>query len=130
MSSLQGADQSFGSVTCAICDAENNGTELSPEIQDALTGNVRLPGGFMAPRIAVSPEAKDMPDDPVFGKNHRQGLGIGHWVQVIKNNVFRVIAGKKEEVPLSKQVARSKKRGRVFELEDNESKVVDSAADR
>jgi hypothetical protein len=81
----------------------------------------------MVPRSVVIPEAKDIPDDPIMGKNHREGLGIGYWVQVIKANVFRVLAGKKEEeVPLSKKVAREKKRKRVFQLEDNESNVIDS----
>lgn len=81
----------------------------------------------MAPRVAVQPEAKDMPPDPVFGNTARnQGGAIGYYVKVIKAIVFGAIEGAKEAVvPLSKQLANSKKRSRVFAIEDSESTIVD-----
>src|SRR6266705_354448 len=65
----------FGSCICAICDSANNGVDLSPEIQDALTNNVRMQSGFMVPRSAILPTAEDMPDDPILGKEKKEGFG-------------------------------------------------------
>jgi len=124
IASLSGGDKSFGSAICAICYAAETGEELSPEIQDALTNNMRMSSGFMAPRDAVLPSLAPPAKDPM-GEDI-QGF-IGFWVKVIKAAVFGAVEGAKKEAsnPLSKQVAKEKRRSRVFRIEDNNSTVVD-----
>ena len=124
--SLSGSDQSFGSAICAICYAGETGEDIAPEIIDALEGNVRLSNGFMAPRSSILPEEKDIPPDPLVGKNRELGL-IGYWVRVIKAAVFRTpeeVSKKKKTT--SKQVAEEKRRRRVFSIEDLEPKAGNS----
>lgn len=125
IAALASGQAGFGSAICAICGDQ----ELSPENYDALVNNVRIGSGFMVPRAAIQPEVKDMPDDPVLGKEARAGF-INYWVRVIKAAVFRGIEGGKEEaskkrVPVSKQVAIERKRKRTFRIEDNDSAVID-----
>jgi hypothetical protein len=92
---------------------------MSDEMIDSLMNNVRLPSGFMAPKIAILPEAKDMLEDPIFKGKVREGQ-IGYLVKVLKNAVFHAVGEVKDAIPLSKQVAKAKKRSRVFALEDND----------
>ena len=127
IASLSSGQASFGSAICAICHASETGEELSPEIQDALENNVRLTSGFMAPQAAVVPSTKDVPPDPIDGTTRRGGLGISGWVRVIKAAVFGQPKTDKTKTqkPPSKQAADSKKRSRVFAVEDIESAVID-----
>lgn len=117
----------FGSVSaCAICQAANEGTELSPEIQDQLTGNIRISSGFMVPKNAILPDAENVPDDPILGKQKKEGL-ISFWGRVLKAGVFAAIdaaSKQKIEEPLSKKVAKERKRSRVFAIEDMETNVI------
>jgi hypothetical protein len=80
----------------------------------------------MVPRASVIPEARDIPDDPILGKEKREGF-ISYWGRVVKAAVFaaRDAMAQPQGEPVSKQVARQKKKSRVFAVEDNESQVID-----
>ncbi len=81
----------------------------------------------MVPESAVLPREKDIPPDPMLGEKAKTGF-ISYWGRVLKASVFAVAdvlknGGKPE--PLSKTVAKERKRSRVFAIEDLDSKVID-----
>ena len=111
----------YGSAICAVCDAAANGIVLSEETYQSITGQVRLPTGEVVSRNLITPEAPKT--DPIVGTDTTK-IGLDYYFKAITKKILDAagIEVKRKE-PKSKELAKEKKRKRIFDLLDLEQGI-------
>lgn len=107
----------IATALCTVCLCEDEGIDLTPQRIKELRA-VRLGGNVLSEFTATMEHAQDPmaaiadnPDDAMPGRR-------GYWVKAVTR--IRVVVGAaieaaKEAIPQSKQIAKEKRRRRIFE---------------
>lgn len=109
----------ISTATCAVCQAEKDGIELTPEqvraIRSVRLGENTFSEEVAYPELPIDPMTQASPNevDAMTGR-------VGYFVKALVKNMRTILATTKEEILSSKQVAKEKKRSRLFDLSIDE----------
>jgi len=111
------AMSTINTAICVICQLENDGVELTPEqtaeLRGVRVGEYTLSQAAATPPVTVNPMAALYPPEE---HTEVQTGRVGYFVKALVNVVLRRTAVKKNEATASKQIAKEKKRSRIFDL--------------